>query len=74
MVKKPATKKQDVRTSARKLVGREAADAIMLKIDKMLEKGATAIDIEKMVREEHTKWMKKSIAYFLILVRVRSKV
>ncbi|MFZ0915014.1 MAG: hypothetical protein WBQ76_13855 [Candidatus Korobacteraceae bacterium] len=47
-----ATRKKDVRSLLRKQLGKEAADALLNKLDKMAKKGAPASAIEKTLAEE----------------------
>lgn len=54
-----AVKKKDARSLMRKHLGKETADAMLNKLDKMAKRGAPASAIEKMTEEELSKHMKK---------------
>jgi len=58
-----AAKKEDVRSWMRKQLGREAADAMLKKLDKMANKKAPFKAVEKMIAEDLSKHFKKVRRY-----------
>jgi hypothetical protein len=62
-----AKRKKDALSLMRKSLGREAADAILGKADKLARKGASASAIEKAILRDLVKFLRKLIELLKII-------